>query len=198
MNKYLIIVLTLMFLSNTSLVQAISAENVSQRRKENAVQIQEIRTERKEEREENREEVKENIQARRNELAENHAIRLEIRFTAYYTRLSDIISRFQNRLSILKSEGKAVENIEAELSKAKVSLDSAKLKGAEAVAAFKAIDPTSLTDQKTALLAARDLANAARKLFADTHTSLKSALKSLKLISRPALPAASAAVNNSL
>lgn len=198
MKNYLIIVLTFILLTNTTAAQAVSDENVSQRRREQSAQIQEIRTERKEERDEKREEVKENIQERRSEIVENHAGRLEKRFAAYYSRLSNIIARFQSRLTTLKSEGKSVTSVETELNTAKSNLEAAKLKGAEAITAFRAIDPTTLADQKTALIAARDLANAARKLFADTHTSLKAALKSLKVISKPATPAASAAVNNSL
>lgn len=198
MKKNLAFIFALVFLISPVSARAVSDENVVERRKENSAQIQEIRTERKEVREEVREEVKERVQARRSDLAENHANRLEKRFSAYYTRLSDIILRFQKRLNLLKAEGKAVETAEADLNKAKSSLESAKLKGAEAVSAFKAIDLSSLADQKTALMAARDLANAARKLFADAHTHLKAALKSLKVISKPALPAASSAVNNSL
>ncbi len=198
MKKNLIIVLALLLLSSVSSVQAVSDENVTERRKEKSAEIQEIRTERKEERQEKREEVKENIQERRSEIAENHANRLEKRFTAYYTRLSNIITRFKARLDALKAEGKTVASIETELATATSKLESAKSKGLEAVSAFKAIDPTTLADQKSALMAARDSANAARKLFEEAHTSLKSALKSLKVISKPALPAASAAVNNSL
>ena len=198
MKKNLIIVLALLLLSSVSSVQAVSDENVTERRKEKSAEIQEIRTERKEERQEKREEVKENIQERRSEIAENHANRLEKRFTAYYTRLSNIITRFKARLDVLKAEGKTVSSVETELATATSKLESAKSKGLEAVSAFKAIDPTTLADQKSALMAARDLANAARKLFEEAHTSLKSALKSLKVISKPALPAASAAVNNSL
>lgn len=198
MKKNLIIVLALVLLSSVSSAQAASDENVSQRRKEKSAEIQEIRTERKEEREEKREEVKENIEERRSEIAENHAGRLEKRFTAYYTRLSNIITRFKARLDVLKAEGKTVSSVETELATATSKLESAKSKGVEAVSAFRAIDPTSIQDQKAALMAARDLASAARKLFEEAHTSLKSALKSLKVISKPALPAASAAVNNSL
>jgi chromosome segregation ATPase len=198
MKKNLIFILALILLINASLVKAVSDENVITRRSEKAAEIQEIRTERKENRQEKREEVKENIEAKRSEIAENHANRLEKRFTAYSTRLSNIIIRFQERLAKLKSEGKSVSSIETELQAAKAKLESAKSKGVEAIAAFRAIDPTSIADQKAALMAARDLANSARKLFEEAHTSLKSALKSLKVISKPALPAASAAVNNSL
>lgn len=198
MKKNLIIVLSLILLSNVSSAQAVSDENVTERRREKSAEIQEVRTQRKEEREEKREEVKENIEERRSKIAENHANRLEKRFTAYYTRLSNIITRFKTRLDVLKAEGKSVASIETELATATSKLESAKSKGVEAVSAFKAIDPTSIQDQKAALVAARDLASAARKLFEEAHNSLKSALKSLKVVSRPALPAASAAVNNSL
>ncbi len=180
MKKNQVIVLALILLSSVSSVQAVSDENVSQRRREKSAEIQEIRTERKEERQEKREEVIENIQERRSEIAENHANRLEKRFTAYYTRLSNIITRFKARLDALKAEGKTVTSIETELVVATSKLESAKSKGLEAVSAFKAIDPTTLADQKSALMAARDSANAARKLFEEAHTSLKSALKSLK------------------
>ena len=73
-------------------------------------------------------------------------------------------------------------------------MEAAKVKGEEAVAAFRAIEPGKWEEQKPEMLAARDLAEDARKLFKESFGLLKDALKELKNISKPALPAASPAL----
>ncbi len=199
MKKYLhlsiFFVLCSVFISQ---VKAESDENVTRRRPDSPerVEIQEIRQDRREERQENREEVREQVQEIRSNVAENHANRLERRFAFYYSRLSNIITRFEKRLDILKADGKDVTSVSTKLTEVKSKLESAKAKGVEAVNAFKAIDPAKFSEQKTQVLSARDLANEARKLFVETHTLLKDALKALKAISKPAVPAASSAVEN--
>lgn len=193
MKKYVLLATTALLLF-PSVAVAQSDENVTKRRPDRPaqVEIQEIRQDRMED----RQEAKDKMQETRSTVAENHANRLERRFAFYYARLSNIIMRFEKRLDILKADGKDIATVSAKLTEVKAKLESAKAKGVEAVAAFKAIDPARFSEQKTEALAARDLANSARKLFMETHTLLKDALKSLKAISKPALPAASAAVEN--
>jgi hypothetical protein len=179
MKKYLLIALTSLILTPT-VVMAVSDENITKRRPDNSpsqVQVQEIRQERIEERTEKREEVKEKIQERRSNIAENHATRLEKGFASYFMRFSNIISRFQTRLDLLKKEGKDVASAQTKLDSAKTKLSEARSKGDASIAAFKAIDPAKVTEQKTELIAARDMATAARKLFTETHDLLKLALK---------------------
>jgi hypothetical protein len=193
MKKYVLLIAAAVLLSPT-VASAQSDENVTRRRPDrpSQVEIQEIRGERMED----RQEAKDKMQEIRSTVAENHADRLERRFAFYYDRFSNIIMRFEKRLDILKADGKDVSAVSIKLTAVKAKLAEAKAKGGEAVAAFKAIDPSKFSEQKTEALAARDLATAARKLFMETHTLLKDALKSLKAISKPALPAASAAVEN--
>lgn len=186
MNKQLLLMLTVVLLVPT-VVLAASDENVTNRRPDNQtnIQIQEVRQDLKE----NREEIS-------NKVAQNHANRLKRRFGFYYDRFTNIITRFKARLVILDGQGKDTAAIKTKLTAAGAKLEEAKTKGIEAVAAFVAIDPAKFSQQKTERLAARDLANAARQLFVDTHNLLKDALKELKTISKPALPAASPAVEN--
>ncbi|MFH2085646.1 MAG: hypothetical protein ABII21_02600 [bacterium] len=185
MKKYLIFTI-ITLLSGiwllTSNVHAQGAENITKRRPDHSplgAEIQEIKQER---------------QQIRNQVAENHANRLEKRFTAYAARFDNITSRFQKRLGTLNTAGKDVTNIQTKLEAVKIKLVEAKEKGVEAVAAFRAIDPTKFSEMKAERLAARDLAVTARKLFIETHTLLKDALHTLKTISKPALPAAEEAL----
>lgn len=184
MKKYLLITLASLILT-PSIAFAISDENVTKRRPDNApakIQVQEIR----QERQELREDLKTNMQEKRSTIAESHAQRLELRFKFYFDRLSNIIGRFQVRLDLLKKDGKDVAAAQAKLDTAKTRLAEAKTKGEASIASFKAVDPTKISEQKTELLAARDLANAARKLYSDVNNLLKLALKELKNISQPA------------
>lgn len=173
MKKNLILIFTLIFLANVEMVKAVSDENVTRRRPDRPAQaeIQEIR------------------QETRNKVAENHANRLERRFGFYYDRLSQIIVRFESRLAILDNAGKNTTDSKAKLVLAKTQLSEAKVMGEVAVAAFRAIDPVKFSEQKTEIVAARDSAVSTRKLFQEAHQLLNDALKSLKLISKPALPA---------
>jgi len=176
MKKYLLLLVTV-FLFSPLTVRAESDENVTRRRPDrpSQVEIKEIRQDRMDE-------FKDNMQEGRSNVAENHANRLEKRFAFYYSRLSNIITRFQKRLDILKAEGKDITSASTKLTAVKTMLESAKTKGVESVSVFKAIDPAKFSEQKTQALAARDLANSARKLFIDTHSLLKDALKTLKTI----------------
>lgn len=148
-------------------------------------------TARAEEQLKNRAEVRQEI---RSKVAENHANRLERRFKFYYERLSKIIVKFQARIDYLKGKGKDTAAVQTKLDAAKAKLESAKVKGEAAVAAFRAVEPGKWEEQKPELLAAKDLAEEARGLFKDAFKLLKDALKELKNISKPALPAASPAV----
>ncbi len=171
MSKAILIGISALLLAPT-IVLAESDENVTRRRPERAVQIQEIRQDRQE---------------FRSKVAENHANRLERRFKFYFDRLSGIIARFQTRLDTLKTNGKDVAATQTKLDGAKSKLAEAKVKGEAAVAAFRAIDPAKFSEQKTEAKAARDLADSARGLFKEVHALLKVALKSLKAISQNAL-----------
>lgn len=175
----LFLILTLLIIATVPVRAETSRELRETRREE----IQEIRTERLEEREQIRTKV-----------AENHASRLERRFSLYYKRLENIVERFQKRLDYLKTQNKDVASIQTKLDSIKTKLNGAKVAGDEAVAAFQAIDPGTWEVQKPKLLAAKDLANEARELYKEVHTLLKAALRELKQISKPALPASSAAV----
>lgn len=192
MKKYLILpLLSLACVFFVPLVSAESSENVTKRRPDRTeqVQIQEIRQESKEK----REEIKSKLEEMRSSVAENHANRLERRFKFYYNRLHNIIARFNQRLDNLDSQDPAVISIKSKLASATTKLEEAKSKGDSAVNAFRAIDPAKFSEQKSAARLAGEDAMLARKLFKEVHELLKDALKALKLITKPALPAASAA-----
>ena len=187
MKKTILLITAFLFLVSLSVIpaRAESDENITKRRPDRPVQaeIQEVR----QESQTLRQEIRSNV-------AQNHANRLERRFEFYYKRLNNIITRFESRLELLKNGGKNTSAAQLKLDAAKAKLEAAKLKGEEAVAAFKAVDPAKYAEQKTAILAAKDTAVAAKQLFQDAFDLLKLALKELKTISKPALPAASAAV----
>lgn len=134
----------------------------------------------------------------REKIAENHANRLERRFKFYYERMIMITERFQKRIDTLKEAGKDTANVQSKLDSTKTKLEEARKKGEEAVTAFRTIDPAKWNEQKTQIMAARDLAMNARKLYFEARELLKVALKELKTLFKPALPAASVAVDNSL
>lgn len=161
----------------------VRAETNQESRDEVREGIQQLRTERRENKEEQRSKV-----------AENHANRLERRFNLYYKRLTNITERFQKRLDYLNTKNQDVTALQSSLDSIKSKLSTAKAAGDKAIAAFKAIEPGTWEEQKAALQAARDLADKARELYKEVHTLLKSALRDLKQISKPALPASSAAV----
>ena len=175
-------------------------EEVRDMREGTQGEIQQIRQESRETIQEKKTDLKDAVatkfQEMRSDIAKNHADRLERRFAAYFNRLTNIITRFQTRLDALKAGGTDVTSIQSKLDAAKTKLAAAKTKGAEAVAAFRALDPAKWSEQKTEALAARDLANQARSLFKETLGLLKDALFALKAVSKPALPAASAAIQN--
>lgn len=186
MKKYrqftLALLLVILF---PALAMAASDENVTKRRPDRGVQaeIQEIR--------------QSDVSETKIRMIAAHADRLEKRFSFYYDRLNKIIIRFEERLSILTKAGKNIKTIQIKLNTAKAKLLEAKLKGESVVSLFRTVDPTKLREQKVVVQGARDMTVATIKLFQESHNLLKSALKELKTISKPALPAASAAVQNS-
>lgn len=170
MKKSFLLALVLVILTpSLALALAVSDENVTKMRPDKPVpaQVQEIR----QELETKREEI-------RNRIAQIHATRLTKRFDAYYLRLASIITRFEARLIILQKNSKDIVPTQAKLDLAKAKLVEAKTAGQDAVKALEAIDPP-----------AKELAISAHDLYKETLTLLKDALKSLKTISKPALPA---------
>ncbi len=164
-------------------VSAESSSDTNNRRRDREevrAEIQEINTTRQQNRDEQQQLRQENRQETRSNVAENHANRLEKRFGLYYQRLSNIIERFQLRLAALKSTGIDTSTVSATLATAQTKLSDAKSKGEQAIAAFRAIDPAKFSEQKSQALAARDLANQARKLYLEVHLLIKAALVELK------------------
>ncbi len=196
MSKALLLA-TIILLTSSTTISAESAENITKRRPDRpeTATIQEIR-EQKTEAIQERKESRANLANIRSNVAENHANRLEKRFSFYFDRLTAIIVRFNTRLDSLNAKDPVVINLRSKLTTANTKLIEAKTKGDEAVDAFRGIDPSAFSEQKAAVLAARDMANSARKLFVEVHVLLKEAIKTLKTISKPALPASSAAVQN--
>ncbi len=143
---------------------------------------QEVRQEIRQEVKDTRVEIQGQRQELRSDIAGNHATRLERRFAAYYTRMTNIATRITNRITTLKNSGKDTTAVQTKLDAAKATLESAKTKGAEAVAAFRAIDPAKFSEQKDKAIAARDLAMAARKLFVQASQELKATVVELKKI----------------
>lgn len=172
-----IILATLLLLISSFPVSAEDGKTLRETRLENR---QEIKNEIKENREEMRELRTENRQEVRSVVAENHANRLERRFKFYYNRLSGIATRLQTRLNTLKSGGKDTSTAETKLTEAKTKLETAKSLGSQAVAAFRAIDPTKFEEQKAEAKAARDLAVQARTAFKDALVLLNRVLKEVK------------------
>jgi len=193
MYKYSLLAISI-FLAFPGFASAQSDENVTKRRPDRPaqVEVQEIRQESRTQFQANQD----GSVAQR--VAENHSARLSKRFKFYEERLNSIVDRFQVRIDLLKQEGKAVSSVQAKLDLVIAKLEEAMLKAEEVTSAFNAIESGTLSEQKQALNSARDLATEARKLFQETHELLKLALKELKTISKPALPAASPAVQNAL
>lgn len=119
-------------------------------------------------------------QERRTEIAQKHAINLELHFNAHYKRLATMADKIQTRINTFKSEGKDVSVAQAKLDSAKASLETAKSLGLEAIAAFKAIDPTQYEEQRDQALAAKQKAEQARKAFMTALEGMKETVKALK------------------
>lgn len=193
MVKYLLTIVTFVFLSS-GLVMAQSDENVTKRRPDRPAQV-EVQEIRQETRTQNQANLEAGVAQR---VAQNHSNRLARRFKFYETRLTSILTRFQARIDFLEQEGKLVGTVQTKLDLVTAKLEAAVEKAKEATAAFDAIQPGTMAEQKDALNAARELATETRELFQETHELLKLALRELKTISKPALPAASPAVQNAL
>ena len=124
-------------------------------------------------------------------------ILLERKYGFVGKRFDNIIARFDSRIKTLESAGKDLDltAVKSALSNAKSKLIEAKANGNIAVEGFKSITETSTKEDFTKL---RVLVKTADASFRSVNDALKLALKELKTISKPALPAASAAVGNSI
>jgi hypothetical protein len=124
----------------------------------------------------------EKFQERRSAVAENHAKRLASHFAGYYNRLNNLITKIQVKITEVKTTGKNTNDAQTKLDAAKASLESAKVLGEQAVAAFQAIDPYRYSEQRDEALAARDLAQKAREAFLTALKNLKVAVEALKAL----------------
>jgi hypothetical protein len=172
--------------STVSAVASNGESSPAQTRAENRQEMQAIRQENQEERrnlrQENKEERQEMRQERREERAQKHSERLQKRFDFYAERLGRIMDKLQTRLMIMKNDGKDITSAEAKLDDAKDTLEEAKTLGDQSVAAFSAIDPEKYEEQRSKVLAARDLAMAAREKFKLANTEIKEAVALAKSV----------------
>ncbi|MEI6690231.1 MAG: hypothetical protein WCL07_00615 [bacterium] len=113
-------------------------------------------------------------------VAELHANRLENHFNTYYTRLKNIWERLHSHIILLGHQGKDVTSVQVKLSAAILTLESAKTKGIESVAAFRAIDPSKFSEQKDKVFIARDLAEESRKLYKQAQIEMVEAISVIK------------------
>lgn len=130
-----------------------------------------------------RQEVKTERQDRRAVAASVHATQLEKRFGEYFSKLSNLFSRIEQRANTLKSQGKNVDAVLASVAKGKAALAEAQSLGAEAIRLFKAIDPAKYAEQRAQALQAKEKAEAARKKFQEALQAARQAIAQLKTAS---------------
>lgn len=125
------------------------------------------------------------------------AIMLSKKYAFISNRFNNIISRFETRINILVKAGKQSElvNVSAKLAEAQKQLVLANTASVNVMNAFSAISTISTKGDFTNL---QILIKTANGEYKKVNTLLKVALKELKAISKPALPASSSAVNNSI
>ncbi len=116
----------------------------------------------------------------RQKVAENHARRLEKRFDHYTERFEAIIARLNERIAQLETDGKDMADAKEKLAQAKDTLSTAKVRAAQAIEAFKAIEPGKYEEQKDDLLQAREYANQAVAKFKETFRLLRETIKLIK------------------
>jgi len=155
-------------------------EELETRRSEMQETIEERREDARTRMEEKRLEMQENRQERRAHITEVHAERLESRFTFYGDRLADIISRLDTRLESLDAAGQDVTNQQEQLLAAQALLVEAENTTVDAIIGFLDVDPESYEEQRSAALAAGNVAQAARSQFEAVRSTLLDIIQSLK------------------
>lgn len=120
-----------------------------------------------------------NRQERRADFAEQHAERIERRFNLYAEHLLNVASRIETRAQIMSKNGKNVSEALAKVTEARTYIDSAQVRGADAVSQFRSINPATYDAQREIALAARDLAEATREDFKTARDLLHEAVKIL-------------------
>lgn len=200
----LAIVTSLLIVPPAYAEEASASPSTSGMRQDRQELRQEMRTEGLQVREENkekREEQKTVAVAARSQFnlvrASARATILERKYEFISKRFDNIIARFESRITTIESTGKDLDltEVKSKLDAAKLKLVEAKVDGNVAVEGFKSITASSTKEDFTKL---QVLVKTADASFRAVNDSLKIALKQLKPISKPALPAASPAVSNSL
>jgi hypothetical protein len=177
------VAVALIALLGTSIPQAVAVTREEGVRVETKTEVRgENQVMRQESSQEMRTTIQGNAQDRRTRIAENHANRLEQRFGVYYTRLANIAARLEQRIAVLKGQGKNVARAEASLTTGKAALAEAQKLSAEAVVQFRAIDPAKYAEQRPAALKARDKAQAARQTFIEAKQAFQTTIQALKAV----------------
>lgn len=113
-----------------------------------------------------------------------HTNNLQARFTYHYDRLNAILGKIEAIIDKKVTEGINMDAAKVKLDEARVKLEQAKTIGSQAIAAFKALNPDKLNEQKTEIKAARDLAVKARQTFIDALQLMQQTVKLIRIASK--------------
>ncbi|MCD8484144.1 hypothetical protein LRY65_05155 [Candidatus Woesebacteria bacterium] len=149
-------------------------EDVRQEIQERRAEVRQDVTERRQEAQENRQQVRDTV-------TQEHAERLEYRFGIYGDRLADIISRLEVKIDEMEAAGFDVSEERSQLSEAEVLLMDAEDSATEAIMKFVSIEPDLYAEQRSMAMEGRDMAQTARRQYAEVRSMLQDIVQSLKM-----------------